>query len=157
MAPGILTVINSLFLYPLRCHLFIRKNVDVVDDALSGAYQGIADVEKPLLQHHEEEKSSRLLVQHLGTQNQWMFCRKMSGFPGLKRGECGYILTGELDFKPILNHFKTIHLVGGLEHFFYCSIGWEQYSQLTKTIIFQRGRVAQPPTSELIICDINHH
>lgn len=78
MALGILTVIYYLFLnihYTVIC--LSKKHVDVVDDArCRGAYQGIADVEKPLL-HHEEEKSSRLLVQHLGTQNQWMFCRKM--------------------------------------------------------------------------------
>ena len=30
-------------------------------------------------------------------------------------------------------------LVGGLEHGFYFSIYWESYSQLTNSIIFQRG------------------
>ena len=28
-------------------------------------------------------------------------------------------MTGELDFKPILNHFKTIHVVGGLNMFLF--------------------------------------
>jgi hypothetical protein len=34
----------------------------------------------------------------------------------------------------------NIILAGGLEHFLYFSIYWEWSSQLTKSIIFQRGR-----------------
>ena len=35
--------------------------------------------------------------------------------------------------------FFQTGLVGGLEHECYCSIYWEQSSQLTNSIIFQRG------------------
>jgi len=46
------------------------------------------------------------------------------------------------------NYLNGFYLVGGLEHVFYFSIYWGMSSsQLTKSIIFQRGRVGQPPTS----------
>ena len=53
-------------------------------------------------------------------------------------------------------------LVGGLKHVFYFSIHWEvTLSQLTNKHLFQRGFVAQPPTSYgIFICwltIINHN